>query len=158
VSLSQPIYILDTNILVRLAKTNDPLHAAAQSAVENLAASGAFLHTVPQAFFEFWTVATRPIPNGGLGFTPAETKAAVDYFVLEFTPFADDPALLTYWRQLVARYGVSGKAAHDARFIAAMQALGLTHLLTFNDSDFVRYAAEGVTIVHPANVPANGEV
>ena len=44
------IYILDTNILVRLADTSDPLHPLAQSAVENLAASGAFLHTIPRIF------------------------------------------------------------------------------------------------------------
>lgn len=143
---------MDTNILVRLAASTDPLNPVAQEAVENLTAAGAFLHTVPQNLFEFWAVATRPAVNGGLGFDTATAKAAVDFFALEFVPFPDDPAILTVWRYLVAFYGVSGKPTHDARIVAAMQSLGIGHILTFNDGDFKRFAGEGIVVVHPASV------
>jgi hypothetical protein len=43
-----------------------------------------------------------------------------------------------------------GKNAHDARFVAAMMAHGLTHLLTFNPQDFRRYS--GITVVTPAEI------
>jgi len=36
---------------------------------------------------------------------------------------------------------VVGKAAHDARLVAAMNRHALSHLLTFNVSDFKRYPA-----------------
>lgn len=147
------IVILDTNILVRLARPLDPLHSVAQAAVENLTELGALLHTVPQALFELWAVATRPESSGGLGFNTAEAKAVLDYFALEFAPFPDDPAILTYWRQLVAAHKVSGRPTHDARFVAAMQALGLNSILTFNDEDFKRYVADGIVVIHPTSVP-----
>jgi predicted nucleic acid-binding protein len=60
------------------------------------------------------------------------------------------PAIYPIWEALVTRYQVSGKPAHDARLVAAMQAHGLTAILTFDRSGFSRYA--GVEIVHPADV------
>ena len=147
------IYILDANVLVRLADADHPQHASAQSAIKTLRANGAVLRTVPQSLFEFWVVATRAIPQNGLGLTVSEAEIVVDYFVHTYWPMPDDPATLTYWRRLVVRYGVVGKQAHDARYVAAMQAHGLTHILSF-DADFNRYAAEGITVTNPASVPA----
>jgi len=48
---------------------------------------------------------------------------------------------------LVLTYQVRGAKVHDARLVAAMLAHGLTHILTFNNRDFARYAE--VTAVHP---------
>lgn len=44
-----------------------------------------------------------------------------------------------------------GKRAHDARIIAAMLANGITHLLTFNPSDFEGISS--ITIIHPQDLP-----
>lgn len=52
----------------------------------------------------------------------------------------------------MAIYKVVGKTAHDARLVAAMHAHGLTHLLTFNEPDFRRYA--GIIVLTPAGVLA----
>lgn len=148
------IHIADANILVRLADPADSHHAIAQNAVKSLRMSGAIVRTVPQAIYEFWVVATRPQDKNGMGLNFTDAETFVDYFIRVFWPIPDDPATLTFWRHLIARHKVIGKQAHDARYIAALQAHGLTHLLTF-DSDFNRYTAEGITVVHPANVSAN---
>lgn len=43
------------------------------------------------------------------------------------------------WEQLVQRYSVTGKSAHDARLVAAMVVHGVRGILTFNAHDFTRY-------------------
>jgi len=44
-----------------------------------------------------------------------------------------------------------GKRTHDARIIAAMLANGITHLLTFNPSDFTDISS--ITTIHPQDLP-----
>ena len=68
-----------------------------------------------------------------------------------FKLLPDDPKLFDEWYRLVTQYGVQGKPAHDARIVAAMLVHGVTHLLTFNVSDFSRYKSE-ITILDPATV------
>jgi predicted nucleic acid-binding protein len=51
---------------------------------------------------------------------------------------------------LVIQQRVSGKPAHDARLVAAMQVHGITSILTFDKSDFSRYP--GIEVIHPADI------
>ena len=150
-SVTPTNYVLDANILVRLANASDPDHNTAQAAVKVLRSSGAQLRTLPQTFFEFWVVATRAQGGNGLGLSPVQAEYLVDLFARVYWPIPDDPAMLNCWRRLVVRYGVVGKNGHDARYIASMQAHGLTHILTF-DSDFNRYTPEGIAVIHPGSV------
>lgn len=147
------IYILDANLLLRLADQSNPMHQTASDAVAALLAKSALLRTVPQSFFEFWSVATRPANKNGLGLSIADAMALLHAFAQSFPPLPDDPTILGYWQRLLVTYSVGGKQGHDARYIAAMQAQGLTHFLTF-DSDFNRYSAEGIAIINPASVTA----
>ena len=64
----------------------------------------------------------------------------------------DVPAVFLEWRRLVVTFGVSGVQVHDARLVAAMKVNGVTHILTFNTSDFKRYGSEGIVAVDPAAV------
>jgi hypothetical protein len=41
---------------------------------------------------------------------------------------------------------------HDARLVAAMEVQGISHILTFNVTDFVRYP--DITVVHPQDLAA----
>ncbi len=66
--------LLDTNILTRSLYKTDPLHQPAMEAVDNLRRQGDQLCLVPQNFYEFWVVCTRPIAQNGLGMTPAEVE------------------------------------------------------------------------------------
>lgn len=55
--------------------------------------------------------------------------------------FLSDPQeLFDRWLQIVRQYAVRGKQVHDARLLAFAQAYGITHILTLNPQDFVRYA------------------
>ena len=55
-------YLVDTNILSRLAEPGHPMHQPALDAVKRLFSGGHKLHIVPQNLYEFWVVCTRPTP------------------------------------------------------------------------------------------------
>ena len=54
------LYLADTNILLRLIKSNDPEFPQVRKAVHALKARGERLCYVPQNMVEFWNVCTRP--------------------------------------------------------------------------------------------------
>ena len=69
-----------------------------------------------------------------------------------FPLLPDSPAVYTKWRRLVVSFGVSGIQVHDARIVATMIVHGVTHILTFNTTDFVRYGTRGIVTVDPTTV------
>lgn len=149
------IYLLDTNILVRQADVSSPQRALVVSTLKALRASGATLVTTVQTLMEFWVVATRPADKNGLGFAPTDAEKLLQYFEKLYPPLPEAAGLYAEWRRLVTTYGAQGKTAHDARFVAAMKLHDdLTHFLTFNASDFKRYAiGEGISVVDPFGSP-----
>ena len=80
------------------------------------------LVSCPQTLYEMYTVCTRPVdaPNPGLGLAPVaaltQVEAAEHQFGLEIEP----PTVLSRWKELVVKYGVTGKSTHDARLVALM--------------------------------------
>jgi predicted nucleic acid-binding protein len=147
------IIVLDANVLLRLADPTSAAHAIAATAAATLHAQGNTLYTVPQSVYEFWAVATRPIANNGLGLSCPECGREVANFKASFPLVDDKPNLFTQWEAIVAIFSCQGKVAHDARYVAAMRTHGLTHLLTFNVSDFARYS--GLTVLDPNTVAAS---
>jgi predicted nucleic acid-binding protein len=143
-------YLVDTNILTRLADPAHATHQQAVDAVKRLAHQGHKLHIVPQNLYEFWVVCTRPKNVNGLGKSAAEAMGELANLKSLFAWLDDAPAIYGVWELLVASTPVLGKNGHDARFIAAMTIYGLTHLLTFNTQDFRQYPA--ITVVSPADV------
>lgn len=142
--------LLDTNVLLRHARADDPCYPLADAAVAALAERGAALRTVPQNLYEFWAVATRPAAANGLGLSPVECASALARLRVLFPLLPDPPGLPAAWEALVVAHDCRGKVAHDARLVAAMRLHGIPALLTFNDADFRRYP--GITVLTPAGV------
>jgi hypothetical protein len=142
--------LLDTNLLTRTAQPHHPMHQLAVDAVAALRQRGELLLLVPQNFYEFWVVCTRPAGQNGLGLTPAHVQAEFGRLKSLFTVLDDTPAVFPEWERLVVAHQVSGKNAHDARLVAAMNVHGIPHLLTFNKPDFQRY--QGITALSPQEV------
>ena len=145
-----PRHLLDTNILLRLAKRDDPEHSPIRTAIERLIEEGADLCYTPQNVVEFWNVFTRPRERNGFGLTAADADHEASLLEHQFTLLPDNERIHTEWRRLVVDHSVSGTKVHDARLVAAMRVHAVTHLLTLNTSDFARYP--GVTAVHPHDV------
>ena len=143
------IYLVDTNVLLRFADRTHPLHPRVRAAVRTLRAEGHRLQATSQNCVEFWNVATRPADKNGLGLEPADADRLLRLVERLFPVLPDVPAVYPQWRQLVVAFGVSGVQVHDARLVAAMRVHSMTHILTFNVADFVRYATLGIVAVDP---------
>ncbi len=84
--------------------------------------------------------------------TTSDTAEKVKALQRLFPLYRDERAIFERWEELVTRYDVKGKTTHDARLVAAMLRHGLTHLLTFNGSDFKRFTE--ITVLTPSEVAA----
>jgi predicted nucleic acid-binding protein len=58
--------------------------------------------------------------------------------------------LFDRWRQLVVQYQITGKTAHDARLVAAMDRHSVKQLLSFNDRHFQQFPH--ISVFHPDNI------
>ncbi len=144
--------LIDSNILLRLAQPGHPHCDLAQQALERLRDRDYEPRTVPQVFYEYWVVATRPAAENGLGLSVTAAKADLADIQTIFPPFRDERRILEHWEQLVSDFVVEGKNAHDARLVAAMQRHAVSHILTFNEKDFARFTM--ITVLTPQGVLA----
>jgi predicted nucleic acid-binding protein len=145
-------YLLDSNVLLRLAHSGDPRRPTILAAAAKLNERGEELLTSPQNYVEFWSVVTRPTAQNGFGLTPAEAHARVRHVMALFPVLPDSESIFDEWLRVVSVCSVSGKQVHDARLVAVMLAHGVENLLTFNTVDFSRYESLGVTAVNPSEV------
>lgn len=147
-------YLLDTNVLVRLANAADLRYAIADRAVVELHRRNEVLHVAPQVLIEFRNVATRPIAMNGLGLSVVEAEAEAATFEARFPLLPETPDIYPAWKALVRVLGVIGKQVHDARLVAVCHIHKVTHLLTFNVAHFARLAghAPGIVVVEPTSV------
>ncbi len=146
--------LVDSNLLLRSVQSAHPHFAAAEAAVAKLRLRGDSLYACPQNCTEFWAVSTRPASANGLGFTTVEAEVELAKIESLFPLLPDIPEIYQEWRRLVTQAGVSGKPTHDARLMAVAVVYGMNNLLTFNGSDFTRFAALAptVTILDPRDV------
>ncbi|MGA3259128.1 MAG: PIN domain-containing protein [Bryobacteraceae bacterium] len=143
-------WLLDTNILLRMSKSDDPHHATVRAALRALVAQGARLCFTSQILGEFWNASTRPLDRNGFGLSTAETDRIARVIERDFELLPDSRDVHDRWRQLLVAHDVKGVQVHDARLAASMYVHGVTQLLTVNVRDFQRF--EGLRAVHPAEV------
>jgi|SRR5208337_1135841 len=142
--------LVDTNVLLRLARKSDPQHQLVDLAVARLFAHGTILFYTMQNIAELWNVMTRPVHRNGLGLNIQESETQVRAIEAGLSLLPDSAAVYLEWRNLIVQHGVIGVQVHDARLAAAMIVHHVNHILTFNVLDFNRFG--GITAVHPAEV------
>ena len=143
-------YLVDTNVLLRLAQPKNPHRRDAVRALRILRRQPESLGILAQNLIEFWAVATRPASYNGLNLSVDDTARLLRKLKALFTLIPDTNNIFSQWERIVLQYQVSGKQVHDARLVAAMNVHRITHLLTFNTDDFKRY--DGITVVSPSSV------
>ncbi len=147
---TEPRYLLDTNILLRLSKRDDSLHHLVQSVVAFLIEHGADVCCTPQNIGEFWNVCTRPLDRNGYGLSISATDQALHWIEQTITVLPDNEHIYRIWRVFVVQYGVQGVKVHDAKLAAAIQVHGISHILTLDQPDFRRYT--NISVVHPQSI------
>ena len=144
-------YLVDSNVLLRWIDIGSPMRSQVKQAFRVLYRAGDTLCITPQNVMEFWNVCTRPTTaRGGFGLAVVQARQKVLRLERLVTYLPDMPTTHTEWKQLVSAHSVLGVQVYDARLVAAMRVHGVTHILTFNTSDFKRYP--GITAVNPADV------
>jgi predicted nucleic acid-binding protein len=143
-------YVLDTNVVMRFCNPSDVQHQLATNAISRLLMQSDECFLVTQVVIEFWVVATRPTQANGLGWTVEQTRSMIDRLLDRFPVLEESPQIFPNWLNLVTDNRVMGKRTHDIRIIAAMLANQITHLLTFNPSDFAGISS--ITIAHPQDL------
>lgn len=133
-------YLVDSNVLLRLAEPSHPMCSPAQEALIYLRNLSEDLCILPQNLMEFWVVVTRPRASNGLGMEVDTATQELLKLKRLFILLPDTAEIFSVWEKLVTQHRVMGKPAHDARLVAAMKVHGVAQLLTFNTDDFKRYA------------------
>ena len=131
--------LLDTNIRLRSVEPLHAQHQVSTNAVSILRKNGHDLVLVPQVLYEFWSVATRPAENNGLGMSTSEARHDIAAVKRLLRLLLDERAVYAEWEKLMTTLEVKGKKTHDARLVAAMRRHNITHILSFNAQDFDRY-------------------
>lgn len=146
-------YLLDTNILVKLANPEDGQHAVCKQALQRLKSQGHQLCIAPQVLVEFWVVCTRPADQKGYekgyGWNPSDTRNQINKLRNLFELRPEVPELFDRWLDMVSKANVRGKRAHDARLAAFVVVHHIDYLLSFNIQDFQNLQ---VKLVHPQNL------
>ena len=141
-------YLIDTNLLLRLADPGSEQHDVWTQALARLFEQGDEVYLTAQNFIEFWAVATRPVEANGFGWTREQTAKEVNDLRERFAFLPDSPDIFTRWLELVTQFPVRGKRVHDARLVAVLQAHGVEHLVTFNTADFAGFPF--LSLIKPA--------
>lgn len=124
--------LVDANVLVRLRDKASPFHDPCMALYRAVAARRTDVRICAQTLIEFWVVATRPVAANGMGLTPAEADVDVSDFLTVFELMPEPAGIARTWHELVVRFAVSGKPAHDARLVAFMQCHGIAEIVTLN--------------------------
>ena len=142
--------LVDTNILLRIARRSDPQHKVVDTALTRLGGQGTILHYTHQNIAELWNVMTRPVARNGFGLAVTEAEREVRVIEAGMALLADGEAVYREWRRIIVQHGVLGVQVHDARLAATMYVHGVSHILTLNVMDFSRFS--GLTAVHPNSI------
>jgi len=143
-------YLVDTNILLRLSRRDDPQHQLVKQALHTLNGNSVDLYFTLQNIAEFWNFCTRPLDRNGFGLSIGEVRQCVEPIERTMTLLPDNVQVYSAWRRLIVDYNVHGVQVHDARLAAIMQVYGVPHILTFNQADFMRYTH--LQAIHPSHV------
>ena len=138
---------IDTNVLVHAAAPGAPDREKARAALVAHGATGERLCISRQVLREFVAVITRP-QSWAQAKGPGEAASAATVLAADFAVLEDGPVVWNELMELCRRFTFGGRQVHDANIVATMLAYGERRLLTFNGSDFRRFA-EVIEIVVP---------
>ena len=142
--------LVDTNVLLEATDEGRSLHRQAMEVFQHAAAAGVDLFLGTQVIREYLVVATRPVPNNGLGMATTAALDNIDRFRLRASLIAETVQAGEVFLSWVARFGIHGKRLHDLQLQASATAAGMEVLLTANAADFPD--TDGIRVIPLADV------
>ena len=101
--------LLDSNILLRISRSDDPQHAAISYALHALVGLGVRLCYTSQTLAEFWNASTRPLDKNGFGLSVAETDRLARVIERDFEFLPDSREVHDQQRKINAKSGRRGR-------------------------------------------------
>ena len=147
-------FLLDTNVLVRLANAADARHAVAARAVLELHRRGESLHITPQVLVEFRNVATRPAAVNGLGFSTWTRRRRRRALRRRSRSWRRRPTFTRRGRPSSGRPGWSASRCMTCAARGGLPRLRRVATVDVQRAHFTRLAefGPGVAVVDPASV------
>lgn len=127
--------MVDTNVLIYSTVKGNPWHEESRAWLTALRNQGTSLCATPQILREYIVVLTR----GEIferQFSVTEVLEAINGLLPWLQILDETKKTSELLRELVQRYQIRGKRVHDANVVAAMLAHEVTHLATYNRTDF----------------------
>src|ERR1700692_1763412 len=112
--------LLDSNILLRIRKSDDPQQAAIGGALHALVGQRVRLCYTSQTLAEFWNASTRPLDKNGFGLNVSETDRLARVIERDFEFLPDSRVIHDRWRSLLVAHSIQGVQVHDPRLAAGM--------------------------------------
>jgi predicted nucleic acid-binding protein len=137
---------VDTNILIYSTSGVSPWRVQAIQMLETVRQSGVEIILSTQILREYLATATR-LNAQGIGLPLVDILANLQTFQTQFRIVEDNQAVFNTLTILAQNFQMAGRQVYDANIVATMQAYGITHLLTHNTADFIRYS--GIITVVP---------
>src|SRR5258706_14683115 len=107
-------FLIDTNILLRLAKHNDPDRTLVLKVLQKLKSQNEDLCYTTQVIVEFWNVCTRPLTaRGGLELTLEATERKAKLIEKQFRLLPESLATHQEWRRLVKNHNIRAVQGRD---------------------------------------------
>jgi predicted nucleic acid-binding protein len=142
---ADPVFV-DTNVLIYATRGTASEHAAAQTALARLEGEGRRLWISVQILREYLAAVTRP--QAAAPAMPIGTAIAdVQRFRQVFHVAEDRSVVLDRLLALLGAHYGAGRQIHDTNIVATILEHGIHRLLTFNATDFRRFA--GVIELEP---------
>lgn len=98
--------LVDTNILLRAIRYDDPFCRPARDSLKRLHRQDFELCITPQNVKEFWNVCTRPTDYNGLGLSITTAERETTFLEKRFAILADSDETYRVWRRLIADHEV----------------------------------------------------
>lgn len=92
-----------------------------------------------QTLAEFWSRATRPDSDNGLGLHPSVARERIDLFSSHYTVLREAKTTHETWLNVCSKYEIIGKTVHDARLVALALSHDVHDILTLNATHFRRF-------------------
>ena len=131
--------LLDTNILIHQMQPLSPDHGKVNNDIKKFLMNGDDLIVCPQVLRECYAVMTRPIASNGLGLSYSDANNNLQQLETTYKLINDQPMIYSTWKNLILRFNVVGRNAHDTNIAAFMIDHSIDAIYTKNVKDFKRF-------------------
>jgi predicted nucleic acid-binding protein len=130
---------LDTNVLVYASVLESPWFKSAQDIIRRLENKNTTIYISRQIIREYIATLSRP-QTFPVKLTNNDILAHISDYINRYNIIDENSAVTEKLFELFNKFEIGGKQIHDASIVATMLSHGVSTLITYNVTDFVRFS------------------